>query len=141
MATWGRIALADILKTHGQAYLAEHTLCATQAKAWRAIVSCRTDALGGHVQQCNTCHTVRYIYHSCRNRHCPTCQTRAKEQWVQARHRELLPVPYTHLVLTLPHAINGIAGSHFRVITDILFKAAAETLIAFGADAKWLGGN
>jgi hypothetical protein len=137
----GRIELADILKTHGQAYLARHTLCATQAKAWRAIVSCRTDALGGHVQRCNTCNAVRYTYHSCRNRHCPKCQTRAKEQWVAARHRELLPVPYTHLVFTLPHAINGLASSHFREITDLLFQAASATLIAFGADPKWLGGQ
>jgi hypothetical protein len=141
MAAAGRIALADILKKYGPAYLAGHTLCATQAKAWRAIVCCRTDALGGHIQQCTTCNTVRYTYHSCRNRHCPKCQTRAKEQWVQARNRELLPVPYTHLVFTLPHVINGLAGGHFRSIIDILFKAAADTLIAFGADPKWLGGQ
>lgn len=141
MVLQGRIELADILKQYGQAYLAGHPLCASQAKAWRAIVSCRTEALGGHIQQCNACHTVRYTYHSCRNRHCPKCQTRAKEQWVTARNRELLPVPYTHLVFTLPHAINGLAGSHFRLITDILFKAAAHTLIAFGADPKWLGGE
>jgi hypothetical protein len=137
----GRVELADILRTHGQAYLAGHTLCSSQAKAWRAIVACRTEALGGHVQQCNTCHAVRYTYHSCRNRHCPKCQSRAKEQWVAARNRELLPVPYTHLVFTLPHAINGLASSHFRTITDLLFQAASATLIAFGADPKWLGGQ
>lgn len=137
----GRIELADILKAHGQVYLAGHTLCPTQAKAWRAIISCRTDALGGHIQQCDQCNTVRYTYHSCRNRHCPKCQTRAKEQWVAARNRELLPVPYTHLVFTVPHAINGLAGSHFRAITDILFQAASATLITFGADQKWLGGQ
>jgi hypothetical protein len=137
----GSIALADILRQYGQAYLAGHPLCATQAKAWRAIVSCRTEALGGHIQQCDRCNQVRYTYHSCRNRHCPKCQTRTKEQWVAARHRELLPVPYTHLVFTLPHAINGLAGSYFRCITDILFQAAANTLTAFGADPKWLGGE
>lgn len=141
MAQRGRIELADILRTHGQAYLAGHSLCASQAKAWRAIVACRTEALGGHIQQCDACNAVRYAYHSCRNRHCPKCQTRAKEQWVSARNRELLPVPYTHLVFTLPHAINGLAGSHFRVITDILFKASSETLMAFGADPRWLGGQ
>ncbi len=141
MTAAGRIELADILRKHGQAYLAGHTLCATQAKAWRAIVACRTEALGGHIQQCDRCNTLRYAYHSCRNRHCPKCQTRAKEQWVAARNRELLPVPYTHLVFTLPHAINTLAGSHFRAITDILFKASAETLSAFGADPRWLGGE
>lgn len=141
MAAAGRIALADILRLHGPAYLAGHSLCPTQAKAWRAIVSCRTEALGGHIQQCDACHTVRYVYHSCRNRHCPTCQTRAKERWTQARMQELLPVPYTHLVLTVPHTLNGLAGSHFRLITDILFASASATLMAFGADPKWLGGE
>ena len=141
MGKHGRVELADILKQYGPAYLGRHTLCATQAKAWRAIVACRTAALGGHVQQCNACHTVRYTYHSCRNRHCPTCQTRTKEQWVAARHRELLPVPYTHLVFTLPHAINPLVSHHFRCVTDILFNAAANTLSAFGADPKWLGGQ
>lgn len=141
MAQYGRIELADILRGYGQAYLAQHTLCATQTKAWRAIVACRTEALGGHVQQCTSCQAVRYTYHSCRNRHCPKCQTRAKEQWVAARHRELLPVPYTHLVFTLPHAINGLVSSHFRGITTLLFQAASATLITFGADPKWLGGE
>jgi hypothetical protein len=138
---YGRVELADILHQYGQSYLARHSLCGTQAKAWRAIVSCRTEALGGHIQQCDTCNTLRYTYHSCRNRHCPKCQSRAKEQWVAARNRELLPVPYMHLVFTLPHAINGVAGSHFRCITNILFESAAATLIAFGADSKWLGGQ
>jgi hypothetical protein len=141
MAAAGRVELADILNKYGQAYLAGHTLCAAQAKAWRAIIACRTEALGGHVQQCNSCHTLRYTYHSCRNRHCPKCQTHAKEQWVSARNRELLPVPYTHLVFTLPHAINDLTGRHFRLITDLLFRAASATLIIFGADPKWLGGQ
>lgn len=116
MADCGRIELADILRIHGQAYLAKHSLCSSQAKAWRSIVSCR-------------------------NRHCPKCQTRAKEQWTQARMQELLPVPYTHLVFTLPHGINGMAGSHFRCITDLLFASASATLNAFGANPKWLGGE
>jgi hypothetical protein len=133
--------LADILKKHGQAYLATHALVPSQAKAWRAIVSCRTEALGGHIEQCDHCRTIRYVYHSCRNRHCPKCQTRAKEQWTQARQRELLPVPYTHLVFTLPHAINALVGSNFRLITDILFASASRTLSAFGANPKWLGGE
>jgi hypothetical protein len=141
MAARGRIKLADILRTHGQAWLATHTLIPSQAKAWRAIVSCRTDALGGHIERCDACHTTRHVYHSCRNRHCPQCQSRAKEQWTQARLRELLPVPYTHLVFTLPHAINPIVGSHFRIITDILFDSASATLTEFGANPRWLGGE
>jgi hypothetical protein len=137
----GPTELADILRSHGPAYLARHWLSSTQAKAWRAIVSCRTEALGGHIEQCNACGSTHHVYHSCRNRHCPKCQTRAKEQWVSARQRELLPVPYTHLVFTVPHALNGLAASHFRLITDILFNASAATLLAFAANPRWLGGS
>lgn len=140
MAARGRIELADILRTHGDAYVATHPLARSQAKAWRAIVACRTEALGGHIEQCTNCGTTRHVYHSCRNRHCPKCQTRAKEAWITARNRELLPVPYTHLVFTIPHALNGLAGSHFRPVTDILFEVASRTLIEFGANPRWLGG-
>lgn len=141
MAARGRIDLAEIFRTHGQAYLASHSLARSQAKAWRAIVACRTEILGGHIEQCSACGTTRHVYHSCRNRHCPKCQTRAKEAWITARNRELLPVPYTHLVFTIPHALNGLAGSHFRLITDLLFESASRTLIEFGANPRWLGGT
>ena len=137
----GRIELADILRSHGSVTLARQWLSRTQAKAWRAILACRTEALGGHTEQCDTCGGTRHVYHSCRNRHCPKCQTRAKEQWVSERQRELLPVPYTHLVFTLPHALNGLAASHFRLITDLLFNASAATLLGFGANPRWLGGS
>jgi hypothetical protein len=92
VAAGGRIELADILRSHGAHYLAAHPLARAQAKAWRAIVACRTEALGGHIEQCASCGTVRHVYHSCRNRHCPKCQMRAKERWVTQRNRELLPV-------------------------------------------------
>ncbi|MDP3841931.1 MAG: IS91 family transposase [Oxalobacteraceae bacterium] len=141
MAVRGRVELADIFRIHGEAYLASHLLARSQTKAWRAIVACRTEALGGHVEQCTDCGATRHVYHSCRNRHCPKCQTRAKEAWITARNRELLPVPYTHLVFTIPHALNGLAGGHFRLITDILFEAASRTLIEFGANPRWLGGT
>ena len=137
----GRLQLADILSVYGQDYLATHALTRAQAKAWRAIVSCGTAALGGHIDRCDACGALRHVYHSCRNRHCPRCQTRAKEQWIAARHRELLPVPYTHLVMTLPHALNGLISHDFRCITDILFASAAATLTEFGANPRWLGGQ
>ena len=140
MAPNGRVELADILRTHGQAYLAKHSLGHSKAKAWRAIIACRTEALGGHIERCDSCNSTRHVYHSCRNRHCPKCQTRRKEQWLAARQRECLPVPYTHVVFTVPHALNGLAGSHFRLITDSLFDAAAATLLAFAANLRWLGG-
>jgi Putative transposase/Transposase zinc-binding domain len=139
--TPSQLQLADILSAHGQDYLATHALARSQMKAWRAIVSCRTAALGGHIDRCNACGTLRHVYHSCRNRHCPRCQTRTKEQWIAARQRELLPAPYTHLVFTLPHALDGLAGHHFRAVTDLLFASAAATLTAFGANDRWLGGQ
>jgi len=112
-----------------------------QYRALRAIEACRTDALGGHVAQCDTCGTLRYCYHSCRNRHCPKCQTLAKERWLAARQAELLPVPYFHLVFTLPHALNALAQGNPRPIYHLLFQAAADTLLEFGENPRWLGGH
>jgi hypothetical protein len=108
--------LAEVLRRHGPDYLATHDLSSAKAKVWRAILSCRTAALGGHVQTCDGCGTTRHVYHSCRNRHCPQCQTRAKEAWLVQRRRELLPVPYFHLVFTLPHDLNGLIGMTPRVL-------------------------
>ena len=97
-----RVGLADILRRVGPVYLATHDLSMAKMKVWRAIVACRTAALGGHVECCDACGTTRHVYPSCRNRHCPLCQTRAKETWLAARRRELLPTPYFHLVFTGP---------------------------------------
>jgi len=83
--------LAEVLRRHGPAYLATHELSPSRAKVWRAILACRTVALGGHVETCDGCGTTRHVHHSCRNRHCPQCQTRAKEAWLAQRRRELLP--------------------------------------------------
>lgn len=136
-----RIELADIFRSHGEQYLATHPLARSQAKAWRAIIACRTEALGGHLEQCDACGVLRPMLNSCRDRHCPKCQMRAKEKWVAQRNRELLPVPYFHLVFTIPHDLNSLAGKHFRLITDILFACASRTLIEFGANPRWLGGS
>ena len=135
------VGLADILRDHGQPYLDTHALSVVQDKAWRAIVACRTPALGGHVECCDHCGALRYLYHSCRNRHCPQCGTRAKEAWLAARRRELLPVPYFHLVFTLPHALNGLARCDARVLYKLLFGAVADTLNEFAANPRWLGGT
>jgi len=133
--------LAAILRRHGPAYLATHELSVAKAKVWRAIVACRTAALGGHVETCDRCGVTRHVYHSCRNRHCPLCQTRAKEAWLAQRRRELLPVPYFHLVFTLPHALHGLVGPCPRVIYELLFGAVAATLTEFAANPRWLGGT
>jgi hypothetical protein len=116
-------------------------LSAVQRRAMRAIQACRTEALGGHVERCDACGQLRYSYHSCRNRHCPKCQTRAKERWLAARQAELLPVPYYHVVFTLPHGLNALAQGNPQVIYRLLFEAAARTLIEFGENPRWLGGE
>jgi hypothetical protein len=133
--------LAEVLRRHGPDYLATHALTAAKAKVWRAILGCRTAALGGHVETCDSCGTMRHVYHSCRNRHCPLCQTRAKEAWLVQRRRELLPVPYFHLVFTLPHDLNGLIGIAPRAIYEILFAAVSATLTEFAANPRWLGGT
>lgn len=136
-----RGGLAGVFNTFGADYLAEHALTRPQAKVWRAITACRTAALGGHVEGCDTCAYSRYVYHSCRNRHCPTCQTRAKEAWLAARRRELLPVPYFHLVFTLPHALHGLIASAPRRLYETLFATVAATLTEFAHSERHLGGE
>jgi Putative transposase/Transposase zinc-binding domain len=136
-----RVSLAEVLRRHGPAYLAAHSLSVAKAKVWRAILACRTAALGGQVQTCDACGTTRHVYHSCRNRHCPQCQTRAKETWLTARRREVLPVPYFHLVFTLPHALNGLIGQCPRALYEMLFGAVSATLTEFAANPRWLGGT
>ena len=133
--------LADVLRRFGAQYLAQRTLSTPEAKAWRAIVACRTAALGGHRVQCDACGHSHAVYHSCRNRHCPQCGTRAKDAWLQARLSEVLPVPYTHLVFTLPHALGALYGAHPRWVIDTLFACTAQTLNAFAATPRWLGGT
>ena len=136
-----KVGLADVLRRHGPAFLAAHRLSVAKAKVWRAILACRTAALGGHVQTCDACGSTRHVYHSCRNRHCPQCQTRAKEAWIAARAREVLPVPYFHLVFTLPHDLNGLIGQCPRALYERLFGAVSATLTEFAANPRWLGGT
>ena len=140
-ARTGRVELADIVRAHGAAFRAAHRLCAVQHRALRAIERCRTAALGGELRQCDACGEQRYVYHSCRNRHCPKCQTLAKERWLAARRAELLPVPYFHLVFTLPHELNALAQGNPRALYAMLFAAASETLLEFGRNPRWLGGE
>lgn len=137
----GKLELADIVRAHGAAFRATVRLCAVQHRALRAIERCRTAALGGELLQCDACGERRYVYHSCRNRHCPKCQTRARERWLEQRRAELLPVPYFHLVFTLPHELNALAQGNPRALYAMLFAAASETLLEFGQNPRWLGGQ
>ena len=133
--------MADIFRRHGPAWRSANAgrVSLGQLKVMSAIESCRTAALGGHVERCEDCSHVRIAYNSCRNRHCPKCQAVAAKEWLADREAELLPVPYYHVVFTLPAAIGDIAYQNKAVVYDILFKTAAETLITIAADPKHLG--
>jgi hypothetical protein len=131
-------ALADTLHQFGCAYLATHILNTPQAKAWRAIVACRTAVLGGQQLACDHCGHSHWQYHSCRHRCCPQCGARAKDAWLQGRLAEVLPVPYAHLVFTLPHSLNGLYGVHPRWVIDTLFACTSQTLSEFAANDIWM---
>jgi hypothetical protein len=136
-----KVELAEVFARHGAAYQATHRLVAVQYRAITAIEACRTERLGGHLERCEACAALRYHYHSCRNRHCPKCQTLAKERWLAARRAELLPVPYFHAVFTLPHELNALAQGNPRTMYALLFESVSATLIEFGANPRWLGGE
>jgi hypothetical protein len=135
------LEVADIFRDHGAAWRSANAghVSLGQLKVMSAIERCRTAALGGHVARCEDCAHESIAYNSCRNRHCPKCQGAAAKQWLAEREAELLPVPYYHVVFTLPASIADIAYQNKAVIYDLLFKAAAETLIAIAADPKHLG--
>jgi hypothetical protein len=137
------LEVADIFRAHGAGWRKANAghVSLGQLKAMSAIESCRTAALGGHVARCQDCAHTLIAYNSCRNRHCPKCQGAAAKQWLAERQAELLPVPYYHVVFTLPAQIGDIAYQNKAVIYAILFKAAAETLIKIAADPKHLGAH
>lgn len=134
------LELADIFRQFGPAYRAAHKLLPEQQRVMNAIENCRTAALGGHLYRCPDCSHEQPEYNSCRNRHCPKCQRSAAEKWLAARQAELLPVPYFHIVFTIPHDLNPLALANPRLIYNILFQAASETLLTLGRDPKHLGG-
>jgi Putative transposase/Transposase zinc-binding domain len=136
-----RLELADIVRAHAPAYRRTHRLSGAQHRALDAIARCRTAALGGHRAVCAACGAERITYNSCRNRHCPKCQRVATERWLAARRREVLPIPYFHVVFTLPHALNPLAQSHPRLLYRLLFESAASTLQRFARDPRHLGGD
>jgi hypothetical protein len=139
----GRCALevADIFRTYGPAWrqAQQGHLSLGQLKVMSAIEQCRSAALGGHVLRCNGCGHVEIAYNSCRNRHCPKCQAKAAERWLEARQEDLLPVEYYHVVFTLPAPISEIAYTNKAVIYRLLFEVAADTLQTIAADPKHLG--
>lgn len=127
-----RVELADVFRLYGERYRRTHPLPASHRKVMRAIEVCRTQELGGHLKQCDTCGFEHPAYNSCRNRHCPKCQSLAKAQWLEKQTAELLPVGYYHLVFTLPHKLNRLILAHRKSLLALLFKAVSETLLEFG---------
>jgi Putative transposase/Transposase zinc-binding domain len=136
-----RLEVADVFRQHGNEFLDRwgHVLSSRQRKAFRDIAACRTSALGAYVQQCDHCAHQVIEYRSCRNRHCPKCHSRNRDEWLAKRAEEILPVTYSHVVFTLPHQLTSLALANPRVIYGILFRAVAEALLEMAADPKRLG--
>ncbi len=137
------LEVADILRRYGGVYLDRFGDAVPQRhrRAIQDILDCRTAAMGGQVYACNRCGRAHYSYHSCRNRSCPKCQGRDVEAWLDARRAELLPVPYFHVVFTLPQALRRIVRSHPKPLYGILMKAAAKALMKLAADPRYVGGQ
>ncbi len=134
-----RLEVADILRMHISDYRSRYTLWPQHRKIVYDLLSCRTAKLGGHIDRCTHCGMLRITYHSCRNRHCPKCQHMPRERWLLKRREEILPVPYFHVVFTLPHELNLAILNNKKVMLNILFRAASQTLLTFGENT--LGGK
>jgi len=128
--------VSDIFRDYGEQYRSNHPLPPSHLKVMHDIEVCRTAYLGGHLEQCDCCGFQRISYNSCRNRHCPKCQTLTKARWLEARKAELLPVTYFHNVFTLPHELNPLTLCNKQVVFRILFKSVSETLMQFGANPE-----
>jgi hypothetical protein len=133
------LEVADIFRQHGADFRRAQALSPEQRRVMQAIEQCRTAVLGGHVEECENCGHQRIAYNSCRNRHCPKCQALAKARWLEARLADLLPVAYFHLVFTLPEQLACVALQNKRVVYNLLFASAAETLRTIAADREHLG--
>ena len=135
------LEVADIFRQYGLDFRLTHSLSPEQCRVMRAIQQCRTASLGGHVEQCDACGHQRIAYNSCRNRHCPKCQSLAKARWLQARLADLLPVEYFHVVFTLPEQLAAVALQNKRVVYNLLFAAVSKTLRTIAADPRHFGAD
>lgn len=138
MVMKSKYKVADVLELEQQ-HLSKLSPTSWHFRTLQAIRRCRTPAMGGHIDQCNCCNKHHISFNSCRNRHCPNCQGHKREQWIRARERELLNVPYFHVVFTLPSELNNYALRESKIVYDALFKASWQTLQQFGANPKHLG--
>lgn len=133
------LELADIVREHGEAFRRAHPLSTDQHAVLRAVERCRTAALGGHLDVCLECGRREPSYNSCRNRHCPKCQSLAQARWVASRMERILPTHYFHVVFTVPATLRSLTRRNPQRLYEMLFEAAAETLLELGRDPKWLG--
>jgi len=133
------LELADVVRAHGEAFAKSRILRPEERGALRAILQCRTAELGGHLDVCTACGYERPSYNSCRNRHCPKCQSLAQARWIARRLERILPVHYFHVVFTLPAELRGVAKRSREAVFDMLFAAASQTLLTLGRDPKRLG--
>ena len=133
--------VADIIRQYGNSFIAKNRSWLTwlHLRVLYAIEFCRTAALGGHLDRCSRCGHEAISFNSCRNRHCPKCQTNARDKWLAERSKELLPVSYVHVVFTLPHELSWLALQNKKVVYDLLFRTSAATLLEIAADPKHLG--
>jgi hypothetical protein len=139
MRTSPGIEVADIFRSYGPAYREAHKLPYNHLRVMRAIEVCRTAVLGGHKDKCDNCGHLEISYNSCRNRHCPKCQTLRKEKWIEARSEDLLPILYFHVVFTIPSELNPLVLMNQKVMYDLLFRSVSETLTELAHDQKHLG--
>lgn len=137
----GDVALADIFRLYGQQYIQQVKPSPQQCKVIRAVSHCRTQVLGAQLHRCGSCGFEHVVHFSCRNRHCPVCQFSAREKWLMARKEELLPVPYFHIVFTLPATINSLILSNQKELYGLLFQAASQTILKLACDKKHIGGD
>lgn len=135
------LEVADIVRAHGDDYVAsrEGLISSVERRVLDDIATCRTAACGGHVQKCDQCGVVEISYNSCRNRHCPKCRQRDRDEWLADRQADLLPVDYFHVVFSVPHEVAAVALQNKKVVYEILFRSTAETLCEIAADPKHLG--
>lgn len=133
--------VADIIRLYAEQYLSKHKLAKKQYAVMSAIRNCRTAAYGYHIDQCDSCGHTEQAFNSCRDRHCPKCQGVSRKKWTDARIKDILPVPYYHVVFTLPHLLNKMIAYNKRVIYELFLSSSSDTLLTFGRDPKWLGGE
>jgi Transposase zinc-binding domain/Putative transposase len=135
------LEVADVVRRHEADLRAARNgrISGAERKVLHHLAACRTSACGGHVQRCGACHHLKIAYNSCRNRHCPKCQELARAQWVEDRRQELLPVPYFHLVFSIPHELVALALQNKKVVYGILFRSVTQTLQQIARDPKHLG--